>query len=49
MRSTRWDAEDKSMITDKGLQKRLKSLLEDRHVNTRTVTVAGMKNNILYV
>ena len=38
MRNTRWDGEDKSMVTDKGLQKGLKSLLEDHHVNT-----VGMK------
>ena len=38
MRSTMWDGEEKSMVTDEGLQKRLKSLLQDRCYNT-----TGMK------
>ena len=34
MRSTRWDGEDKPMITSAGLRKGLKSLLEDRRIDT---------------
>ena len=33
-RSTKWDGEDKLMITSAGLQKGFKSLLEDRRIDT---------------